>query len=500
MEYILSLDAGTSNCRALLINKKGEIVAIEQQEFTQHYPDHGWVEHDPIEIWQTQLKVIELLLKKTMVHPSEIKAIGITNQRETVVIWDKATSEPIWNAIVWNDRRTKKNCDNLKSKYEKLIQEKTGLYIEPYFSASKINWILDNVKGSRKRAEMGELCFGTINTWLLYKLTNGNTFKTDVSNAARTLLFNIHTLSWDEELLKIFNIPKELLPEVKSNSEVYGQTHLELFPTPIPIAAMIGDQQASLFGNACFNNGDTKCTFGTGCFMMMNTGTKPIDSKHQLLTTIAWQIGDEQAEYALEGLVYAAGSVVQWLQDSMGIIKSPNEIEGLAFSVPDSGGVYFVPTFNGLASPYWNASAKGSILGLTPSTNIGHLTRAALEGIAYQVTDVLEVMEKDANAKIKLIKCGGGMAEDVFLMQMQSDLLKIPIERVANKEISALGAGYLAGLAVKFWKNKGEIASLWKCDREFLPQMPKKDVALMRKNWSFAIKSTQLWAENTKIK
>lgn len=495
MEFILSLDAGTSNSRALIVNKQGDVVALEQQAFAQHFPNQGWVEHDPNEIWTVQYDVVRTLLEKTKTNPHEIKAIGITNQRETTIVWERATSKPIWNAIVWNDRRTKDWCEELGNTNNGKIYEKTGLYLESYFSAPKIAWILNNVPGARERALRGELCFGTVDTWLLWNLTKGKVFATDVSNASRTLLFNIHTLTWDQELLDFFQIPKAMLPEVKSSSALYGETALELFTHPIPITAMIGDQQASLFGHGCYEVGDVKCTFGTGSFMMMHTGQTPAVTGHKLLTTIAWKIGDEPVEYALEGLVYTAGSVVRWLQESMGFIKVPREIEGLAYSVPDTNGVYFVTALSGIASPYWNAHIKGTILGLTPGTNIGHIARATLEGIAHQVTDVLEAMQKDAKKTISFIKCGGGMSENVFLMQVQADYMGVPIARSQGKEITALGAAYLAGLAIGFWKSKKELLSLWKCDRKFEPQMDKEQVKIARKKWQFALKCAELWAK-----
>lgn len=495
MKYVLSIDAGTTSSRALLINKKGELVGVEQKPFTQHYPNHGWIEHDPIELIDTQFDVISQLLTKSGVFPEDIEAIGIANQRETTIVWDKETGEPIWKAIVWNDRRNPDCFSDVKAKHEKLVHDKTGLFIEPYFSASKIDWILNEVKGARERAENGELLFGTVNTWILWHLTGKKVFATDVSNASRTLLFNIHTLEWDEELLKLFDIPKAMLPAVVSNSEVYGKTDAKIFPFPIPIAGMAGDQQAALFGHACFNIGDAKCTYGTGAFMMMNTGPKPTKSKHKLLTTVAWQLGKTPCEYALEGLVYSAGSAVSWLKNKLGIIKTAKEIESLAYSVPDSGYVYFVPSLNGLACPYWNAHASGSIFGIKASTNIGHIARATLEGIAFQVDDVLSAMQKDTGVAINNIKGDGGMSENVFLLQIQSDLLGVDIARSSSKEMTALGAGYLAGLAVDFWKDRDEIKKLWKSDRKFTQEMKKSDVTLMKKHWKQAVKLTQAWAE-----
>ena len=495
MSYILSIDASTTSSRALLLNKKGEILGIEQKPFTQYYPEHGWIEHDPVEIYETQMSVIEQLLIKSGVQSEDIQAIGMTNQRETTLIWDRKTGTPIWNAIVWNDRRTADCFPKIREKYSKLVKKKTGLLIESYFSASKIDWLLNNVEGAREKAVAGDLCFGTMNTWLLWKMTNGKVFATDVTNASRTLLFNINTLKWDEELLELFNIPAKLLPEVKSNSEIYGNTDCPALPFPIPIASMIGDQHAALFGQACFGVGDVKCTYGTGAFMMMNTGQKPVESKHKLLSTVAWKIGNLNCVYALEGVVYAAGSVITWLQEKMGLIKTPKEIESLAYSVPDSGGVFFVPSLVGLASPYWNAHATGSIFGIRQSTNIGHIARASLEGIAFQVDDVLTAMRKDANLEINHIKLDGGMSENIFLMQIQSSLIGIDTARAYSKEMTALGAAHLAGLAVGFWSSIEELKTLWKSNRKFSPELKKSDVIKMKRSWKHAIKLTHQWTK-----
>ncbi len=494
MKYVLSIDAGTTSSRALLIDRQGEIVGIEQESITQHHPNQGWIEHDPEELWETQKSCISQLLSKTSVLLHEISAIGIANQRETTIVWEKATGKPIWNAIVWNDRRTTEMLAPIKAEHERLIRERTGLFVLSYFSASKIAWILNRVEGAFERAEKGELLFGTVNTWLLWKLTNGRHFTTDPVNACRTLLFNIHTMSWDPELLKIFNIPKAMLPEVKSNSEVYGMTDCDIIPYPIPIASMIGDQQAALFGQACFNKGDVKCTYGTGSFLLMNTGQDPINSKHNLLTTLAWKIGANPPEYAIEGLVYSAGSLVSWLIDYLGIIKTPKEIESLAFSVSDNGGIYFVPALNGLASPYWNESVRGTILGISDSTNLGHIARAALEGVAFQVTDVLEAMQKDATSPIRQIKCDGGMSEDLFLMQMQADLIGISLSISALKEMTAVGGAYLAGLAVGFWQNLDQIKALWRFDRKCTPSQSLSDIAKSKQYWKRAVKLALNWA------
>ncbi len=493
MKYVLAIDAGTTSSRALLIDQEGKIIGIEQRSFLQHHPQPGWLEHDPKELWETQCIVISELLRKTGIPLHEISAAGITNQRETTIVWERATGKPIWNAIVWSDRRTTESLTPIKAEHESLIREKTGLFVESYFSASKIAWILNHVEGAYERAQKGELCFGTVNSWLLWHLTKGEVFATDLVNASRTLLFNIHTLDWDSELLKIFNIPREMLPEVKSNSEIYGMTNCDILPHPIPIASMIGDQQASLFGHACFNKGDVKCTYGTGSFLLMHTGEKPIPSQHNLLTTVAWRLGSNPCEYAIEGLVYSTGSVVSWLMDYLGIIKTAKEIESLAFSVPDNGGLFFVPALNGLASPYWNESVRGTIFGISASTNIGHVARAALEGIAFQVTDVLEAMQKDAASPIRQIKCDGGMSEDIFVMQTQADLVGISLARSASKEMTALGAGFLAGLAVGFWKNLDQVKALWESDRKFTPNQSSSDMLKMKYDWKRAVKIAQDW-------
>ncbi|MBS0585722.1 MAG: glycerol kinase GlpK [Verrucomicrobia bacterium] len=492
--YILAIDAGTTNSRALLINQKGEITGVEGQPFIQHYPNHGWVEHNPQELWQTQKEVIHRLLGKSRVSVQEIAAIGITNQRETVILWDRKSGEPIGNAIVWSDRRTSDWCLAMKPKYEKVLREKTGLFLEPYFSLSKIVWMLDNIPGVREKAEAGELCVGTVNTYLLWQLTGGKQFLTDVSNASRTLLFNIHTLAWDPEILAAFNIPLSLLPEVRSNSEVYGVTSSDLFGREIPIASMVGDQQAALFGHGCFHMGDTKCTYGTGSFILMNRGTYFTPTSH--LTTVAWQIGKRAVVYALEGVVYSSGSVIEWLCNGLQVIHTPPEVEELAKSVPDSGGIYFVPAFHGLASPSWNSKVRATILGISQSATKAHIVRAALEGVAHQVTDVILSMQSDIKSHISLVKCGGGMSKSSFLMQMQANLLSIPLKCAQSSENTGLGAGYLAGLAVGFWKDEEEIASLWKEAGHYKPSMDPKDVAKMRKSWLLAIEAAKLWAKN----
>ncbi len=492
--YILAIDAGTTNSRALLINQKGEIVAGEGKPFIQHYPQHGWVEHNPGELWQTQKEVIERLLWKMKLSAQDIAAIGITNQRETTILWDRQTGEPIGNAIVWSDRRTSDWCLSMKPKYEKMLREKTGLFLEPYFSLSKIIWMLDNTPRGRERAEAGELCVGTVNTYLLWKLTEGKRFLTDVSNSSRTLLFNIHTLSWDPEILHAFKIPEILLPEVRSNSELYGTTAPELFGGAIPITSMIGDQQAALFGHACFQEGDVKCTYGTGSFILMNCGKEPSSTAH--LTTVAWQIGNNSAEYAFEGVVYSSGSVIEWLREGLKIIGDPGETEGLVRSVPDSGGVYFVPAFHGLGSPYWDAKVKGTILGLSQSTSKAHIVRAAIEGIAHQVADVILSMQEELGIKIAQVKCGGGVSHNHFLLEMQANFLSIPLKSAKSTEITALGAGYLAGLAVGYWKDQKEIVNLWEPLASYTRTIDLKDVEKMRSSWKLAIEVAREWTKD----
>jgi glycerol kinase len=490
MSFVLSLDAGTTSIRALIINDQGKILAVEQIPLTQIYKKEGWIEHSPIEIWENQQKVIAGVLKKSGIDSKQIASIGITNQRETTIIWEKKPGKPIANAIVWSDKRTKDQLFSMNQETKELVHKKTGLFLESYFSASKIKWLLDNIPLAREKALNGELCFGTVNTWILWNLTQGEVFATDVSNASRTLLFNIHTLSWDSDLLSIFDIPLSILPVVRSCSETYGYT-----TEKTPIGSMIGDQQAALFGNACFKPGDLSCTFGTGAFALMLTGKTAPLSKNRLLETIAWKIGDQPVEYALEGLVYAAGSVINWLRDSIGLIEVDQEIEGLAYSVPDSGGVTFVPALNGLASPYWNADVKGAFLGLTSGTNIGHIARAVIEGIACQVKDVIEAMILDASITTPVIKCGGRMSENLFFMQTEADLLGFPILKTENKETTALGAGFLAGLSVGYWKDKEEIYSLWKSNRKFEPEMGGNRLDILKKNWQYAIETAQFWAK-----
>jgi glycerol kinase len=488
---ILALDQGTTSSRAIVFDEAGQIRGMAQQEFRQVFPRAGWVEHDPREIWSSQLSVAQSAVKKSGL--AEIKAIGITNQRETTILWDRRTGEPIHNAIVWQDRRTAGLCDQWKrAGLEPMIQRKAGLVIDAYFSGSKIRWLLDNVPGARERAERGELAFGTVDTWLVWNLTGGRLHLTDPSNASRTMLFNLHTGQWDVELLEALKIPRALLPEVRSSSEVYGETERELFARPIPIAGLAGDQQAALFGQACFERGLAKSTYGTGCFMLMNTGPTPMESRNKLLTTVAWK-RDGQTWYALEGSVFIGGAVVQWLRDGLGIIKSSAEVEELAASVPDTGGVYVVPAFAGLGAPHWDQYARGTIAGITRGTNRAHIARAALEGIAFQVADVLEVMNADSGIALDQLRVDGGAAANNLLMQFQADVLQSPVVRPKTVETTALGAAYLAGLATGFWKNPSAVQSAWRADRTFEPRLTADEAAYRRKRWREALKRAREW-------
>ena len=494
-EFILALDQGTTSSRAILFNKKGQIENVAQKEFTQFFPKSGWVEHDAQEIWSSQLAVLTEVIAKSKIKLDAIKAIGITNQRETTIVWNKKTGSPVYNAIVWQDRRTAEYCEALiKKGLDKTIQKKTGLLIDSYFSASKINWILKHVRGARKLAEKGELAFGTVDSWLVYNLTNGQRHITDVSNASRTLLYNIHTLEWDQELLDIFEIPESMLPQVCSSSEVYGETSTELGARPIPIAGIAGDQQAALFGQLCTKKGMVKNTYGTGCFLLMNIGSKPVISKHQLVTTIAWKIGKE-VNYALEGSIFIGGAVVQWLRDELGIIKKSSDVEKLASSVPDTNGVYIVPAFSGLGAPHWNADARGTILGLSRGSNDAHIARASLESIAYQTYDILKAMEKDSKSTIKELRVDGGASRNSVLMQFQADILKTNVIRPLITETTAMGAAFLAGLAVGFWKDINELQSLWKEDKTFIVN-PKAKYQNHLKEWKRATDTAKYWAEN----
>jgi len=493
-KYILSFDQGTTSSRAIIFNKKGEVKAVAQKEFTQIFPRPGWVEHDGNEIWYTQLGVATEVILKANLTIYDIAAIGITNQRETTLVWDRHTHQPVYNAIVWQDRRTSEYCNELKAQGHALnIQERTGLVIDAYFSATKLKWILDNVEGARLKAEKGDLCFGTIDSWLLFKLTNGKAHTTDVSNASRTMLFNIHSLTWDEELLKLFNIPSAMLPEVKSSSEVYGETEEILTAARIPVCGIAGDQQAALFGQMCIKPGMVKNTYGTGCFMLMNTGSKPVLSNNNLLTTIAWKIGDTTT-YALEGGVFIGGAVVQWLRDGLGIIKNSVEVETLATSVKDNGGVYFVPAFAGLGAPYWNQFARGTMLGITRGTTAAHIARASIESIALQTMDVLRAMNADAGLPIKELRVDGGATANDLLMQFQSDMLDCKVIRPKITETTALGAGYLAGLAIGFWKDTNEIENYWSAEKNFEPVMKEEERQKEIRQWEKAIKAALAWA------
>jgi glycerol kinase len=493
-EYILALDQGTTSSRAIVFDSNGLPVATAQKEFRQYFPKPGWVEHDPEEIWSTQSGVALEALKKAKLRSVNIKAIGITNQRETTVVWNRKTGKPVHKAIVWQDRRTAEFCDKLrKDGHDKKILKKTGLIVDAYFSATKLKWILDNVKGARKLAEDGQLAFGTIDSWLVWKLTGGRLHITDVSNASRTMLFNIHTLRWDNELLKIFNIPAAVLPDVRSSSEIYGKT-TGLFDTEIPVAGIAGDQQAALFGQMCIEPGMVKNTYGTGCFMMMNIGTKPIESKNRLLTTVAWKLGNETT-YALEGSIFIAGAVVQWLRDGLGIIKKSADVEKLAAQVKDSGGVYFVPAFAGLGAPHWNQHARGTLVGITRGSSSSHIGRAALDSIAYQTLEVLLAMQKDSGIQIRELRVDGGATVNDNLMQFQSDILQAKVVRPVITETTALGAAYLAGLAVKYWGSINEIKKQWQVERAFSPSIKAKDTKSLVEGWHRAVKAAKAWAD-----
>lgn len=486
-KYILSLDQGTTSSRAIIVDHSGEIKAIAQREFKQIFPQSGWVEHDPIEIWSSQKSVISEAAAKLGVDNADIAAIGITNQRETTIVWDRKTGKPIYNAIVWQDRRTSEYCDELrKAGHFDLIQSKTGLVIDAYFSGTKIKWILDNVEGARERAEAGELAFGTVDSWLVWNLTKRKLHITDVSNASRTMLFNIYDLEWDEELLQLLDIPKSLLPEVKSSSEVYGESSFG-----IPIAGIAGDQQASLFGQMAIEPGMVKNTYGTGCFLMSNTGEKPVASKNNLLTTIAWQINGKTT-YALEGSIFIAGAVVQWMRDEMDFIRNSNDIEQLALTVPDNGGVFMVPAFTGLGAPHWNQYARGLIAGISRGTKKGHIARAALEAICYQSKDVMEAMQGDAEIPITEVRVDGGATVNNCLMQFQADILDINVVRPKVQETTALGAAYLAGLAIGFWNLK-ELKSQWKEDKVFEPDMESGERKEKYTRWLKAVELSKDW-------
>lgn len=489
-KYILAVDQGTSSSRAIIFNKKGESCAVAQKEFTQHFPKSGWVEHNPHEIWSSEASVISEAMAKMGINGEDIAAIGITNQRETTIVWDVETEEPIYNAIVWQDRRTAEYCDKLKAQgVTEMIHKKTGLIIDAYFSATKIKWMLDNVDGARVRAQQGKLRFGTVDSWLVWRLTKGALHITDVTNASRTMLFNIHTLQWDEELLKLFDIPLSMMPEVKSCSEVYGYTQSAIFNHQVPIAGIAGDQQAALFGQLCTEPGSVKNTYGTGCFLLMNSGEKPIMSKNNLLTTIALKINNK-VTYALEGSIFVGGSVVQWLRDGLGIIKSSGEIEALAATVTDTGGVYFVPALTGMGAPYWDQYARGSITGISRGTTAAHIARAALEGIAFQTLDIVQAMQRDAELPLAELKVDGGASRNNLMMQFQADILNTKVIRPRNHETTALGATYLAGLAVDFWQSVEEIRDQWQIDSMFMPTDDRQKVEANVKGWREAIQRT----------
>jgi glycerol kinase len=499
MALILALDQGTTSSRAILFDHDGRIQAMAQKEFKQIFPQSGWVEHDANEIWESQRAVAEQAIKRAGVLAEDVAAIGITNQRETTVLWDRRTGQPVHNAIVWQDRRTSQFCDQLKRDgHLPTIRRKTGLLIDAYFSASKLRWLLDNVPGARARAEKGELAFGTVDTWLLWKLTKGAVHVTDGSNASRTMLFNIHERTWDNELLDIFRIPRAILPEVRSSSEAYGESTRDLFGWPIKVAGIAGDQQAALFGQTCFSRGLAKNTYGTGCFMLMNVGGEAIDSKHNLLTTVAWTRGGK-TEYALEGSVFIGGAVVQWLRDGLGLVKSAADIETLAATVPDSGGVYLVPAFAGLGAPHWDQYARGTIVGITRGTTAAHFARAALESIAFQVADILDVMQKDSGIQIKELRVDGGASANNLLLQFQADLLGVPVVRPAVTETTALGAAYLAGLAVGYWKGIDDLRANWRVERTFGPKMGEADVKHRRSRWTEALQRSRDWEEHSAI-
>lgn len=494
--YILALDQGTTSSRSMLFDQQGNVVSLAQKEFKQYFPQPGWVEHDAEEIWSTQYGTLAETVAKASITMRQVAGIGITNQRETTVVWDRQTSKPICPAIVWQDRRTAAYCDDLKAAgLANVIREKTGLVIDAYFSATKLKWILDNVPGARQKAEQGQLAFGTIDTWLVWKLSGGDLHVTDVSNASRTLLLNIHTCEWDDELLKLFNIPRSLLPEVKPSSKIYGVTGSFIPDSRIPIAGIAGDQQAALFGQQCTAPGMVKNTYGTGCFMLMNTGEKAITSNNNLLTTIAWKINDK-VEYALEGSVFIAGAVVQWLRDELKIIRKSSEVEALAAQVKDSNGVYMVPAFAGLGAPYWNAYAKGSLFGLTRGSSKAHIARAALDSIAYQTHDVLKAMEADAGIRIKELRVDGGGTINDKLMQFQSDILDTNVVRPVITETTALGAAYLAGLAVGYWKNTAAIQEQWKADKAFHPAIDAEQRNELIKGWHRAVRASIAWADD----
>lgn len=488
--YILALDQGTSSSRAIVFDHAGNARAVAQKEFTQYFPKPGWVEHDPREIWSSQAGVIAEVIAELGINGLDIAAIGITNQRETTIVWDADTGDPVCNAIVWQDRRTSDYCDGLKARgLADRIRRKTGLLIDAYFSGTKIRWILENIPGAREKAEAGKLRFGTVDTWLVWNLTRGEKHVTDVSNASRTMLFNIHTLRWDEELLELLDIPASMMPQVCSSSEIYGHTKTTIFAHRVPIAGIAGDQQAALFGQMCTEPGSVKNTYGTGCFLLMNTGPQPILSRNNLLTTVAWKV-DGKVSYALEGSIFVGGSVVQWLRDGLGIIRSSSEVEALASTVPDHGGVYFVPALTGMGAPWWDPYAKGCLYGITRGTTAAHIARAALEGIAFQTMDIVGAMEKDADVKLSELKVDGGASRNNLLMQFQADILGTSVIRPKVTETTAKGAGFLAGLAVGYWDSIEEIKRQWEAERTFVPEAAPDKVAALKAGWADAIRRT----------
>ena len=498
-KYVMALDAGTTSNRCILFNEKGEICSMAQKEFTQYFPKPGWVEHDPGEIWSTQLAVARQAMNEIHASASDIAAIGITNQRETAIVWDKNTGKPVYNAIVWQCRRTSEYCDSLKEKgLTEMFQKKTGLVIDAYFSGTKVKWILDHVEGARERANRGELLFGTVETWLIWKLTKGAVHVTDYSNASRTMLFNINTLKWDDEILKELDIPKSMLPQAKPSSEIYGETDPSFFGGRIPIAGAEGDQQAALFGQTCFEKGEAKNTYGTGCFLLMNTGETPVFSKNGLVTTIAWGI-DGTVHYALEGSVFVAGAAIQWLRDELRLIDSASDTEYLAQKVEDSNGCYVVPAFTGLGAPYWDQYARGTIVGLTRGVNKDHIIRATLESLAYQVNDVLEAMKADSGILLSALKVDGGASANNFLMQAQADVSQAPVHRPNCVETTAMGAAYLAGLAVGYWKDKEDVKKNWTIDRIFQPQIAKETRQKMLSGWKKAVRYAHGWAKEEEV-
>jgi glycerol kinase len=494
-DHILAFDQGTTSSRAIVFDHSGSVVSVAQKEFRQIFPQPGWVEHDAQEILSTQMGVAMEVLTKAGLGAGDVAAIGITNQRETTVVWDRTTGEPVYHAIVWQDRRTAGYCDELRSKGKDImIREKTGLILDAYFSATKIKWVLDNVPDAMDKARKGQLAFGTVDSWLVWNLTAGQSHVTDVSNASRTMLFNIHSGEWDNELLELFAIPREVLPEVRSSSEIYGHTKQLLASSPVPIAGIAGDQQSALFGQMCTSPGMVKNTYGTGCFMLMHTGSNPVSSTHNLLTTVAWRINGK-TEYALEGSVFIAGAVVQWLRDGLGIIRQASDVEKLARDVPSSEGVFVVPAFAGLGAPHWNQHARGTIVGLTRGSTKSHIARAALNSIAYQTYDVLKAMEADSGISIKELRVDGGATANDLLMQFQSDILNVKVVRPKIIETTALGAAYLAGLAVGFWKGIDDIRQQWQPDKVFIPDMPEEDRQLMLSGWNRAVRAAKAWAE-----